>query len=141
LHQAELDLSYTKLIAPEDGRVTRRTVEAGNYIQISQSLLANRTSQRLDHREFQGNPTGPHEARSTVSDQGGRIPATEIQRACGQHPGSTGAQFSLLPPENAAGNYVKVVQRVPVKIVFDEIPDATIVLPLGASVVPEVRVK
>jgi membrane fusion protein (multidrug efflux system) len=53
----------------------------------------------------------------------------------------TGAQFSLLPPENAAGNYVKVVQRVPVKIVFDEIPDPTIVLPLGASVVPEVKVR
>jgi len=53
----------------------------------------------------------------------------------------TGAQFSLLPPENAAGNYVKVVQRVPVKIVFDEIPASTIILPLGASVVPKVRVK
>jgi membrane fusion protein (multidrug efflux system) len=53
----------------------------------------------------------------------------------------TGAQFSLLPPENAAGNYVKVVQRMPVKIVFDENDDPSQMLPLGASVVPEVKVR
>jgi membrane fusion protein (multidrug efflux system) len=53
----------------------------------------------------------------------------------------TGAQFSLLPPENAAGNYVKVVQRVPVKIVFDEGEDPNFPLPLGASVVPRVKVR
>jgi membrane fusion protein (multidrug efflux system) len=53
----------------------------------------------------------------------------------------TGAQFSLLPPENAAGNYVKVVQRVPVKIVFDEGAVPNFPLPLGASVVPKVKVR
>jgi len=53
----------------------------------------------------------------------------------------TGAQFSLLPPENAAGNYVKVVQRVPVKIVFDEGEDPNFPMPLGASVVPRVNVR
>jgi membrane fusion protein (multidrug efflux system) len=53
----------------------------------------------------------------------------------------TGAQFSLLPPENAVGNYVKVVQRVPVKIVFDEDVGSNTPLPLGASVVPKVKVR
>jgi len=53
----------------------------------------------------------------------------------------TGARFSLIPPENATGNYVKVVQRVPVKIVFDEAPDPKHMLAPGMSVVPEVKVK
>jgi len=53
----------------------------------------------------------------------------------------TGARFSLLPPENATGNYVKVVQRVPVKIVFDEPPDSEYFLSLGMSVVPKVKVE
>ena len=53
----------------------------------------------------------------------------------------TGARFSLLPPENATGNYVKIVQRVPVKIVFDQVPDKQYTLAPGMSVVPEVRVK
>jgi membrane fusion protein (multidrug efflux system) len=53
----------------------------------------------------------------------------------------TGARFSLIPPENATGNYVKVVQRVPVKIVFDESPDPKHMLAPGMSVVPEVKVK
>ena len=53
----------------------------------------------------------------------------------------TGARFSLLPPENATGNYVKVVQRVPVKIVFDEPPDPAHLLAPGMSVVPEVKVR
>jgi len=65
---------------PGDGRVTRRTVEAGNYIQISQSLLAIVPHNVWITANFQGNPTGPHEARSTGVDQGGRIPATEIQK-------------------------------------------------------------
>ncbi len=140
-NQAELDLSYTKLVAPEDGRVTRRTVEAGNYVQIGQSLLAIVPQNVWITANFKETQLAHMKPGQPVSIRVDAFPQFKFKGHVDSIQAGTGAQFSLLPPENAAGNYVKVVQRVPVKIVFDEIPDASIVLPLGASVVPEVRVK
>jgi membrane fusion protein, multidrug efflux system len=67
-----------------------------------------------------------------------------MRRRCGFSPATscgTGARFSLLPPENATGNYVKVVQRVPVKILFDELPPEPYVLGPGMSVVPTIKLR
>jgi len=141
LHQAELDLSYATLVAPEDGRVTRRTVEAGNYVQIGQALLAIVPHNVWVTANFKETQLAHMKPGQSVSIRVDAFPQFKFKGHVDSIQAGTGAQFSLLPPENAAGNYVKVVQRVPVKIVFDEIPDTTIVLPLGASVVPEVRVK
>jgi membrane fusion protein (multidrug efflux system) len=141
LHQAELDLSYATLVAPEDGRVTRRTVEAGNYAQIGQALLAIVPHNVWVTANFKETQLAHMKPGQPVTVRVDAFPQLKFKAHVDSIQAGTGAQFSLLPPENAAGNYVKVVQRVPVKIVFDEIPDASIVLPLGASVVPEVRVK
>ncbi len=141
LRQAELDLSYTQVAAPEDGRVTHRSVEAGNYVQVGQALLAIVPRNVWITANFKETQLAHMQPGQPVSVKVDAYPQKKFKAHVDSIQAGTGAQFSLLPPENAAGNYVKVVQRVPVKIVFDEIPDATIVLPLGASVVPEVRVK
>ncbi len=141
LHQAELDLSYATLVAPEDGRVTHRSVEAGNYVQVGQALLALVPRNVWITANFKETQLAHMKPGQPVSVRVDAYPQLKLKAHVDSIQAGTGAQFSLLPPENAAGNYVKVVQRVPVKIVFDEIPDATIVLPLGASVVPKVKVK
>jgi membrane fusion protein (multidrug efflux system) len=139
--QAELDLSYTKLSAPRSGRVTRRTVEQGAYVQTGQSLLALVPDQFwiiANYKETQlnrmrpGQPVRIHVDAYPQRDYRGKVDSLQA---------GSGARFSLLPPENAVGNYVKVVQRVPVKIVFDEPLPPEIVLGPGMSVVPTVRVK
>ncbi len=141
LRQAEIDLSYTKIVAPEDGRVTHRSVEAGNYVQAGQALLAIVPHDVWVTANFKETQLTYMKAGQPVSVKVDAYPQKRLKAHVDSIQAGTGAQFSLLPPENAAGNYVKVVQRVPVKIVFDESPEAISALPLGASVVPKVRVK
>ena len=141
LRQAELNLSYTQLTAPEDGRVTRRVVEKGAYVQPGQTLLAIVPSQYwvvANFKEIQlthmraGQP-----AEIVVEAYPGRAFKGHVESI----QAGSGARFSMFPPENATGNYVKVVQRVPVKIVIEDVLDADFVLGPGMSVFPEVRVK
>jgi membrane fusion protein (multidrug efflux system) len=141
VHQAELDLSYTRLYAPESGRVTRKSVEPGAYVQVGQTLfsivpdrvwvVANFKETQLRHMRA-GQP-----ATVRVDAYPDRIFHGHVDSI----QAGSGARFSLLPPENATGNYVKVVQRVPVKIVIDETADPQRVLGPGMSVVPDVRVR
>lgn len=141
LRQAELNLSYTQVIAPEDGRVTRRAVELGSYIQPGQSLmaivprnywvLANFKETQLTHMRV-GQP---------VEIKVDAYPQHKFKGHVDSIQSGSGARFSLFPPENATGNYIKVVQRVPVKIVFDDGPDIQLALGPGMSVDPKVRVK
>ena len=138
---AELNLSWTKIVAPAAGRVARRTVEQGAYLQTGQSMLAivpedvwilaNFKETQLTHMR-PGQPVGIHIDAYPQREYKGKVDSLQ--------PG-TGARFSLLPPENAVGNYVKVVQRVPVKIVFDEPLDPQLDITPGLSVEPKVRVK
>lgn len=140
LRQAQLQLSYTKVTAPAAGFVTHRTVEAGAYVQAGQALLAivplrlyvvaNFKETQLKHMR-PGQPVEIHVDAYPQHTFRGHVDS--IQRG-------SGAQFSLLPPENATGNYVKVVQRVPVKILFDEPPNPELPLGPGMSVEPDVRV-
>jgi membrane fusion protein (multidrug efflux system) len=141
LRQAELDLSYTKIVAPVSGRVTRRTVEQGDYVQTSQSLLALVPDQLwvvANFKETQLTHMRPGQPVQLYIDA---YPGRVLTGKVDSIQAGTGARFSLLPPENAVGNYVKVVQRLPVKILFDPPPDAELALAPGMSVVPEVRVK
>jgi membrane fusion protein (multidrug efflux system) len=141
VRQAELDLSYTKIYAPEDGRITRKSVELGALLQPGQALfvlvpaemwvLANFKETQLKSMR----PGQPVEIRlDTYPDKVFRGHVDSFQTG-------TGSRFSLLPPENATGNYVKVVQRLPVKIVFDEQPDSEHLIAPGMSVEPEVKVR
>jgi membrane fusion protein, multidrug efflux system len=139
--QAELNLSYTKVYAPEDGTVTRKSVEEGQLVQVGQPLMALVTGDiwvTANFKETQLNQIQPGQPVEVTVDA---YPGKTFRAHVDSIQSGTGARFSTLPPENATGNYVKVVQRVPVKIVFDEQPDPRHVLGPGMSVVPEVKVK
>ncbi|MGA2029454.1 MAG: HlyD family secretion protein [Verrucomicrobiota bacterium] len=141
LQQAELNLSYTKIIAPMDGRVTARTVQAGNYVQPGQALLALVPKDVwvvANFKETQLTYMKPGQPVELTVDA---YPKRKFKGKVDSLQAGTGARFSLLPPENAVGNYIKVVQRVPVKIVFDEELPTNLDIAPGMSVVPNVKVK
>jgi membrane fusion protein, multidrug efflux system len=139
LNRAQLDLAYTEIRAPADGRITRKNVEPGSYVEVGQTLfalvpvrvwvLANYKETQLTHMRV------GQRALIYVDAYPGRALRGHVDSL----QDGTGARFSLLPPENATGNYVKVVQRVPVKIVFDEPDSALELLAPGISVQPEVH--
>ena len=146
LEQAELNLSYTKIIAPVDGVVGNRNAQVGQNVQVGQEMLsivpltdiwvtANFKETQLEHMR----PGQPVEIR--VDALGGQ----KFNGKVTSIGGATGARFSLLPPENATGNYVKVVQRIPVRIDFDDASKPNFNqddrLRPGLSVVPDVRVR
>ena len=141
VHQAELNLSYTQVKAPEAGYVTHRTVEAGAYVQTGQALLAVVPRQVWIVANFKETQLTDMRAGQPVAVTVDAYPQIEFKAHVDSIQSGTGPRFSLLPPENASGNYVKVVQRVPVKIVLDDVAANNYVLGPGLSVVPEVRVK
>jgi membrane fusion protein (multidrug efflux system) len=141
VRQAELDLSYTKIYAPQSGRITRKSVEPGVYAQVGQTLFSIVPDQVwvvANFKETQLRYMRPGQPATVHVDA---YPDKVFKGHVDSIQAGSGAAFSLLPPENATGNYVKVVQRVPVKIVIDEAPDPAHVIGPGMSVVPEVTVR
>jgi membrane fusion protein (multidrug efflux system) len=139
--QAKLSLSYTRIYAPDSGYVTRKSVEPGNFVQPGQALLALVSDQVwvvANFKETQLRDMRPGQAVTLRVDA---YPQLHLKGHVDSMQSGTGARFSLLPAENATGNYVKVVQRVPVKIVLDEAPPAEYRIGPGMSVEPRVRVK
>lgn len=140
--EAELELSYTKIVAPEDGFVTQKTVEEGQLVQIGTPLMAISQSDDIwvvaNFKETQLEDMQPGQKVDVSIDA---FPAEAFRGHVDSFQAGTGSRFSLLPAENATGNYVKVVQRVPVKIVFDEPADKLKRLVPGMSVVPSVKVR
>ena len=135
--QATLNLSYTRIVAPADGIIGKRTGELGQHVDPGQSLMAltqvNDLWVTANFKETQ--LARMHRGQRVVvhvdalgRDYGGRVESM---------PGATGALYSLLPPENATGNYVKVVERLPVRILFDPGQDLSRLRP-GMSVEPTV---
>lgn len=140
VEQDELNLSYTKIYAASDGKITNRSVEEGNYVQVAQPMFAIVPEKMwivANFKETQlANMKPGQPVKIKIDTYGGKKfqgKVDSIQR-------STGARASLFPPENAVGSYVKIVQRVPVKIVFTEDISKYNIVP-GMSVVPEVKVK
>jgi len=119
LESAELELSYTTILAPSDGVVTRKSVEAGQIIQPGQGLFTliplNDIWVTANFKETQLAKVRPGQKAEIDVDMYGRTVTGYVDSIAG----ATGARLSLLPPENATGNYVKVVQRIPVKILLD----------------------
>jgi membrane fusion protein (multidrug efflux system) len=140
LRMAELQISYTKVYAPVSGRVTRRAVEVGNHVQVGQELMAIVPDDLYVTANFKETQLAHIRPGQRVSIAVDAYPGKTFRGRVDSIQRGSGAVFSLLPPENAAGNYVKVVQRVPVKIVFDEALDGYLLGP-GMSVVPEVQVR
>jgi membrane fusion protein (multidrug efflux system) len=141
LRQAELNLSYTEINAPEDGRVTRRVVEKGAYIQPGQALLAIVPRRYWVIANFKEIQLTHMRVGQPVEVGVDAYPGRKFKGHVESIQSGAGARFSLFPPENATGNYIKVVQRVPVKILLDDLPADDLALGPGMSVVPEVRVK
>ncbi|HXI73546.1 MAG TPA: HlyD family secretion protein [Verrucomicrobiae bacterium] len=141
VRQAELNLSYTEVKAPEAGYVTHRTVETGAYIQTGQALLAIVPRQVWVVANFKETQLTHMQAGQPVKVTVDAYPQIKFTGHVDSIQRGSGPSFSLLPPENASGNFVKVVQRVPVKIVIDDTASANFVLGPGMSVEPEVRVK
>jgi membrane fusion protein (multidrug efflux system) len=142
LAQAELNLQYTTVKAPVRGIVSKKGINVGQVVQAGQPLLAivqiDDVWVTANYKETQLKAMRPGQrAVVSVDAYGGR----EYKGKVDSIAGATGARFSLLPPENATGNFVKVVQRVPVKIVLDEGLDAARLLRPGMSVTPTVHTK
>ena len=143
LDQAKLNLSYTKIVAPQAGIVTRKSVEVGQNVSVGQNqmtlvslddvwITANFKETQLQHMR------AGQAVVIEVDAYGGR----KFDGKITQIGGATGSVLSLFPPENATGNYVKVVQRVPVRIdLTDPKQNADHLLRPGLSVEPRVRVR
>jgi membrane fusion protein (multidrug efflux system) len=140
LNQANLNLSYTRIMAPAGGIIGKRTGELGQHVDPGQSLMAltqvNDLWVTANFKETQLKRMRPGEPVTIRVDALGRDFRGHVQSM----PGATGSLYDLLPPENATGNYVKVVQRLPVRILFDAGQDLSRLRP-GMSVEPTVWLK
>jgi membrane fusion protein (multidrug efflux system) len=143
LEQAQLNLQYTTIVAPVSGVVGRRSVQPGQYLSAGLELMSivpldtRNIWVTANFKETQLKAMRPGQAVTIAVDTYGRDYTGRVDSIAA----ATGARYSLLPPENATGNYVKVVQRIPVKILFDRGQDPEHVLRPGMSVVPTVKVR
>jgi len=131
---ARLRLSYTEIIAPQDGRITRRTVEKGAYVSPGQTLLTIVPTHDIwitaNYKETQLRHVKPGDRAEIEVDETGKTFAGHVDSIAN----ATGSRLSLLPPENATGNFVKIVQRIPVKIVLDPAAVQSGTVGVGANV-------
>jgi membrane fusion protein (multidrug efflux system) len=139
--QSELNLSYTKIFAPQGGYVTGRNVEKGEYVQVGQPLLAIVPEKVWVVANFKENQLENMKPGQEVEIKIDTYPHKVFKGKVDSIQRSSGAKASLFPPENAVGSFVKIVQRIPVKIVFDEQIDPKYVIVPGMSAEPKVRVK
>jgi membrane fusion protein, multidrug efflux system len=139
LEESRLTLSYTRIFAPADGYITRKSVEQGNNIQAGQPLMSlvalNDVWVTANYKESQLTHVAPGQRVEFTVDS---YPGRKFRGTVESIMAGTGAAFSLLPPENASGNYVKVVQRIPVKIAIDRKSDPRHLLRVGMSVEPTI---
>jgi membrane fusion protein (multidrug efflux system) len=119
LADAELQLSYTTVSAPVAGTLGRKSVEAGQRVQPGQALLAVVADQKWVVANFKETQLASMKVGQNVSIRIDALPSRAFRGYVESFSPASGAQFALLPPDNATGNFTKIVQRVPVKIVFD----------------------
>ncbi len=139
LDQAMLNLSWTGVTAPQDGWITKRNVEQGNYVQAGQSIFSIVTPEvwiTANFKESQLDRMRPGEKVDISVDA---YPHLKLTGHIDSIQLGSGSRFTAFPPENATGNYVKIVQRIPVKIVIYSGLDPNLPLPLGLSAVPTVH--
>lgn len=140
LEQAKLDLSYTKIYAPQDGYISARSVEMGNYVNKAQPLMAVVSPKIWIVANFKETQLTKMKKGQPVTIKIDTYPNKKFKGEVDSIQLASGAKASLFPPENAVGSYIKVVQRIPVKIVFTEDISSYTIAP-GMSVVPKVKIK
>jgi membrane fusion protein (multidrug efflux system) len=138
---AELQLSYCRIVAPIAGIVTHRTVDAGNYVNPGQPMFALVQDDRWVTANFKETQLADIRPGQDVDLSIDAVPSVTFHGKVDSFQAGTGTVFSTLPAENATGNYVKIVQRLPVKIVFDDQRVKNYPLAPGMSVTPSVRVR
>jgi len=142
LRNAELQLSYTSIAAPASGHISKKNIEPGQYVSPGQLLIALVGSSDLwvvaNFKETQLEKIHPGQPVTIKVDA---YPDKEFNGKVESLSSGTGAKFSLLPPDNASGNFIKVTQRVPVKIIFTEKPDKDHKLAAGMNVIVDVQIK
>ena len=141
LEQADLNLDYTHIVAPQDGWVTRRNVEMGNYLQSGTQIMALVTPEVWVTANFKESQLARMRPGQRVEFEVDAYPSLKLRGHVDSIQLGSGSRFSAFPAENATGNFVKIVQRVPVKVVIDSGLDPNLPLPLGLSVVPTVFFK
>lgn len=137
---AELNLSYTHVTAAQSGKIVQLTAAKGEYVQVGQDLMMFVPSHIWVTANFKETQITDMRPGQPVSIEIDAYPNREFKGHVDSIQAGSGTAFSLLPAENATGNYVKVVQRVPVKIEIDN-PPSDVTLGPGMSVVPEVKVR
>jgi membrane fusion protein (multidrug efflux system) len=144
VEKAKLNLGYTKILAPSNGYVTKRSAEVGNQVAAGQPLLAvvpleqERIWVTANYKETDLREVKPgQKVEFKVDTYSGKVFKGRVNSIMA----GTGSAFSLFPPENATGNYVKIVQRIPVRITLDEGSDPEHLLRVGMSVVPTILVE
>ena len=140
VEEDELNLSYTKIYAAQDGKITHRTVEQGNYVQIAQPMFAIAQDDVWVVANFKETQVANMKKGQPVTIKIDAYGGRKFNGVVDSLQMASGAKASLFPPENAVGSYVKIVQRIPVKITFTDDITGLNVIP-GMSVVPTVKVK
>ena len=141
LAKAELDLSWTVVRAPQDGWVTKRNVNAGNYVTPGQAIMTLVTPEVWVTANFKETQLDRIRLGQKVDITVDAYPGLKLTGHIDSVQLGSGARFTAFPAENATGNFVKIVQRVPVKIEIDSGLDPDLPLPLGISVDPTVHLK
>ncbi len=141
LDQANLNYSYTVITAPQDGWVTKRNVEVGNYVSTAQKIMTIVSPEVWITANFKENQLQQLRPGQSVKISIDAYPQLKLTGHVDSVQLGSGSKFSAFPAENATGNYIKIVQRVPVKIVIDSGLDPKIPLPLGISVNPTVTLQ
>jgi membrane fusion protein, multidrug efflux system len=140
LDQAKLNLSYTKIYATVDGSVANKTVQVGNFVQPGQTLFAAVPTEAYIIANFKETQLERMRVGQRVRVRIDAFPNQPLDGHIDSFQRGTGSNFALLPAENATGNFVKVVQRIPVKIVLDGPADARLAISPGMSVEPTVTI-
>ena len=141
LRQAQLNVEWCIVRAPQDGWITRRNVEQGNYVSPGQQIFSIVSPEVWITANFKENQLNRMRPGQQVHISIDAYPALKLTGHVDSVQLGSGSKFTAFPPENATGNYVKIVQRVPVKIVIDSGLDPNVPLPLGLSVDPTIDLK
>ncbi|MFY9657274.1 MAG: HlyD family secretion protein [Methylocystis sp.] len=141
LDQANLNLSWATVTAPQDGWVTKRNVEAGNYVAAGQQIMSLVSPEVWVTANFKENQLARMRPGQKADIEVDGFPQLKLKGHVQSIQLGAGSKFTAFPPENATGNYVKIVQRVPVKITIDSGLDPSLPLPLGLSVTPRVHLE